>query len=123
MIAQGDLYWADLDRPIGSEPGYSRPALVVQSDIFNDSPLKTVVCVMVTTNLRRADAPGNVFLPAWQVPGLPKDSVANVSQVYTLNKDRLRRRIGRLPEPLMDEVFEGLGQVLGRCAPPHSPLG
>lgn len=113
MIAQGELWWVKLDRPIGSEPGYRRPAIVVQSDMFNDTSVKTVICVMVTSNLRRADVPGNILLPAWQT-GLPKDSVANVSQVYTLNKDRLDYRIRTLPTSLVDEVFRGLRLILSR---------
>ena len=113
MIAQGEIWWVKLDRPIGSEPGFRRPAIVVQSDAFNDTSVNTVICVMVTSNLRRADAPGNVRLPAWQT-GLPKDSVANVSQVYTMNKDRFDYRVGPLPSTLVDEVFRGLRLILSR---------
>ncbi len=113
MIVQGDLWWVKLDRPLGSEPGFRRPAVVVQSNAFNTTSLSTAICVMVTSNLRRADAPGNVLLPAWQT-GLPKDSVANVSQVYTLNKDRFDRRVGSLPANLVDEVFRGLRLILSR---------
>ena len=88
MIAQGEVWWADLAELFGSEPGFRRPVAVVQGDAFNRSRISTVVCVALTSNLRWAEAPGNVLLSA-RLTGLPKDSVANVSQLVTL--DRARR--------------------------------
>ena len=77
VITQGDVWWADLGEPAGSEPGFRRPVLVVQGDAFNRSRIATVVCVVLTSQLKWADAPGNVLLSA-RATGLPKDSVANV---------------------------------------------
>ena len=87
MIGQGEIWWADLPEPTGSAPGYRRPVLIAQGDWLNLSQIATVVCVPVTTNLRWAEAPGNVLLSA-RVTGLPKDSVANVSQVVTIDRGR-----------------------------------
>jgi len=85
VIAQGEVWWADLGEPSGSEPGFRRPVVVVQGDAFNRSSLQTVVCVALTSNLRWGDAPGNVRLPA-RATGLPRDSVGNVSQLVTLDR-------------------------------------
>lgn len=98
MIAQGEVWWADLPAPTGSESRFRRPVVVVQGDSFNRSALRTVVCVVLTSNLKWADAPGNVLL-APRATGLPRDSVANVSQVITLDKTSLTERAGRLPRP------------------------
>lgn len=122
MIEQGDLWWGNLPPPVGSEPGYHRPVIIIQSDRINRSRLPTTVCVMVTSNLRLLSAPGNVLLPQKQT-GLPMDSVANVSQIYTLNKSRFSERVGKLPEPLLAEVYRGLSLVLGRCVEPPPALG
>jgi mRNA interferase MazF len=98
VIAQGEIWWADLGEPTGSSPGLRRPVVVIQSDAMNRSRIATVVCVPLTSNLVWADAPGNVLLPA-QVTGLPKDSVANVSQIVTLDKRQLEDRVARLSKP------------------------
>ncbi len=87
--------------------------MVVQSDAFNQSRIATVVCVPVTSNLRWADAPGNVFLPA-TASGLDRDSVANVSQVITVDRSLLKRRVGHLPSRQIDLVLAGIAVVLGR---------
>lgn len=97
MIAQGDICWAELGDPEGSEPGDRRPLLVVQGNSFNRSRIATIVCVVLTSNLRRAQDPGNVPLPA-QATGLPKDSVANVSQIVTLDRAVLEPPVGRLAQ-------------------------
>lgn len=113
MIRRGDVYWADLGEPRGSEPGYRRPVLVVQSDAFNKSRIATVIVSVLSSNLELARAPGNVLLPK-SLTGLPKDSVANVSQLLTLDKEDLDEEvIGMLPGALMEEVGEGLLLVLG----------
>lgn len=113
MISQGEVWWADLGEPAGSEPGYRRPVVVVQGDAFNRSALRTVVCVSLTSNVRWADAPGNVFLPA-RATGLPKDSVANVSQLVTLDRDALVERAGVLSASSLELVLAGIDVVLGR---------
>jgi mRNA interferase MazF len=113
VISQGDVWWADLGDPQGSEPGYRRPVVIVQGDSFNRSKVSTVVCVPLTSNLRWADAPGNVLLDA-QASGLPKDSVANVSQVVTLDKTALTERAGALPEAKLELVLFGIDVVLER---------
>lgn len=113
MIAQGEIWWADLGEPVGSAPGFRRPVVVVQSDSFNRSRISTVVCVPLTSNLRWADAPGNVALDS-AATGLPKESVANVSQVVTLDRTSLTERVGTLPESKLDLVLYGIDVVLGR---------
>jgi mRNA interferase MazF len=113
VIAQGDVCWADLPDPVGSGPGYRRPVLVVQGDAFNRSRVATVVCVPLTSILKWADAPGNVELSA-KSTGLAKDSVANVSQIVTLDRDVLTERVGRVSKRQLELVFAGLDLVLGR---------
>ena len=113
MIAQGEVWWADLGEPAGSEPGFRRPVVVVQGDAFNRSSLRTVVCVSLTSNLRWADAPGNVLLPA-RATGLPRDSVANVSQLVALDRDALTERTGALSASSLELVLAGIDVVLGR---------
>jgi mRNA interferase MazF len=113
VIAQGEVWWADLGEPAGSEPGFRRPVVVVQSDAFNRSRIATVVCVTLTSNLRWAEAPGNVRLTARQT-GLPKDSVANVSQLVTLDRTALIERVGALSAKKLELVLVGIEIVLGR---------
>jgi mRNA interferase MazF len=111
-IQRGDVWWADLAQPRGSEPGHRRPVVIAQADAFNRSRISTVLCVVLTSNLRLAEAPGNVLVSA-KVAGLPKDSVANVAQVVTLDRAFLDEQIGRLPAGLMKAVDSGLKLVLG----------
>jgi mRNA interferase MazF len=113
VISQGDVCWADLREPAGSEPGYHRPVVVIQSNAFNRSRIATVVCIPLTSNLRWADAPGNVLLTAGAT-GLPKDSVANVSQPVTLDRQALTSVVGALPNAKFKLVLAGLDVVLGR---------
>lgn len=113
MIAQGEVWWADLGEPAGSEPGFRRPVVVVQGDAFNASSLRTVVCVALTSSLKWAEAPGNVLLPA-RATGLPKPSVANVSQLVTLDRAALAERAGRLSPSSLQLVLAGIDVVLGR---------
>ena len=112
VIHRGDIWWASLPEPSGSEPGYRRPILVVQVDAFNSSRIATVVGVVITSNTNLAKAPGNVSLPRAE-SGLPKDSVANISQLITLDKTYLTDRVGGLPAVLMDQVEDGLRLILG----------
>ena len=111
MIRRGQIWWADLEDPAASEPGYRRPVLIVQSDDFNRSRIQTVIAAVLTSNLRLSEAPGNVHLSARET-GLPKDSVANVSQIVTLDKDFLTRKAGRLNESAMQAVEDGIRLVL-----------
>jgi mRNA interferase MazF len=113
VIAQGEVWWADLGQPAGSEPGFRGPVVIVQGDAFNASALRTVVCVPLTSNLKWAEAPGNVLLPA-RATGLPKSSVANVSQIVTLDRDDLAERAGRLSASMLELVLAGIDIVLGR---------
>jgi len=113
VISQGDVWWADLADPLGSEPGFRRPIVVVQGDGFNRSALRTVVAVTLTSNLQWAAAPGNVRLTR-RATGLPRDSVANVSQIVTLDRSSLTERIGRLPSGKLELVLTGIDTVLGR---------
>lgn len=110
-MVRGELWWADLDEPRGSAPGYRRPVLVVSADAWNRSRIATVTCITVTTNLRLADAPGNVLLQA-DSGGLDEDSVANVSQVITVDKTTLTERIGALDPPLIRRIDAGLRRAL-----------
>ncbi len=113
VIAQGDIWWADLGDPIGSEPGFRRPVIVVQCDAFNQSRIATMVCVPLTSNLKWAEAPGNVRLTA-SATGLPKDSVANVSQVQTLDRGTLTDLAGRLGQRQLHAILAGIDVMLGR---------
>lgn len=110
-LGRGDIWWADLPEPVGSVPGYRRPILVVQSDPFNRSRLATVTVVALTANLRLVDAPGNVLIPSRE-SGLPRDSVANVSQVLTLDRGRLTERVRRLSSRVLAQVNDGLRLAL-----------
>ena len=113
VISQGEVWWADLPAPMGSGPGFRRPVVVVQGETLNRSRISTVVCVPLTSNLRWADAPGNVLLSA-RATGLPKDSVANVSQLLTLDRDLFTERVGKLPRAKVELLFTGIDIVLGR---------
>lgn len=111
VVQRREVWWADLEDPRGSEPGYRRPVLIVQADSFNRSRLRTVIAVVLTSNLRLLDAPGNVLLPSRNT-GLPKDSTAVVTQVITLDKEYLTERSGRIPPRLMAQVEAGLKLVM-----------
>lgn len=112
VVERGQVWWADLNEPSGSAPGFRRPVLVVQDDAFNRSRIRTVIAVVLTSNLRLVDAPGNVLIPA-KAAGLPRDSVANVSQVITIDRDFLTEPVGRLRGQLLKNVDTGLRLVLG----------
>lgn len=111
VVQRREVWWADLDEPRGSEPGFRRPVLIIQADSFNRSRLRTAIAVVLTSNTRLLSAPGNVLLAA-QATGLPKDSVANVAQVVTLDEDFLTERTGRIAPKLMARVDAGLKLVL-----------
>ncbi len=113
VVAQGQVCWADLPDPDGSGPGFRRPVVIVQGDAFNRSRIATVVCVPLTSNLRWADAPGNVLLHA-RTTGLPRDSVANVSQIVTIDRALLSEVVGQLPARQLQLILAGVDIVLGR---------
>lgn len=113
VISQGDVSWASLPDPVGSGPGFRRPVIVVQGDALNASRLATIVVVPLTSNLRLIAAPGNVSLPAGRT-GLPKDSVANVSQVSAVDRRLLEDRAGHLAQRDLQLVLAGIDLVLGR---------
>ncbi len=110
-MRRGEVWWASLRAPRGSEAGYRRPVLVLQSDPFNKSRIRTVICAVVTSNLRLGEAPGNVRLRR-RSAGLPRESVVNVSQLVTLNRSALTERSGRLSAGQLSRVEEGLRLVL-----------
>ena len=111
-MERGQVWWADLDEPAGSAPGFRRPLLIVQNDSFNRSRLRTLIGVVLTSNLRLVEAPGNVLIPA-RSSGLPKDSVANVSQIITVDRDFLGEPAGRIRGQLLKDIENGLRLVLG----------
>ena len=111
MIQRGDIWWADLQEPRGSEPGYRRPVVVIQSDAFNRSRIGTVVVAAISSNLDLVEAPGNVRLTRRESK-LSRESVVNVSQLLTLDRRILRERVGRLPAEVVKEVETGLRLVL-----------
>src|SRR3972149_4885617 len=107
VINQGDIYWIDLDEPSGSEPGYSHPHVVVQNNVFNASKISTVVVCALTSNIKRAQAPGNVLLEQGE-GDLPKQSVVLVSQIFTVDKSQLGELIGKLSEHRVGQILEGI---------------
>jgi len=110
-VRRGEIWWASLGEPRGSAPGFRRPVLVVQSNEFNESAIRTSICLAITSNMRLADAPGNVHLTR-RVSGLPHDSVVNVSQLITLDKHILTEKVGRLPAQSLRDVEAGIKLVL-----------
>lgn len=113
VVAQGDVWWASLPDPRGSGPGFRRPVVVVQGEAFNQSRLATVVVVPLTSNVRWAAAPGNVLLAARRT-GLPRDSVANVSQIVAVDRGILEDRTGHLSRAELELILGGIDLVLGR---------
>ena len=111
VIQRGEIWWADLPAPGGSEPGFRRPVVVMQADSFNRSRIQTIVAVALTSNLGRADSPGNVIISR-AASGLPKDSVANVSHVLTVARARLTKRERRLSALVVQSIERGLRLVL-----------
>jgi mRNA interferase MazF len=110
-VYRGEIWWAQLPDPVGSEPGYRRPVLIIQDDTFTQSRIRTVIVVIITSNIELANAPGNVLLPR-DATGLSRDSVVNVSQVLTVDKAFLTERIGSLAVRLQAEVDDGLRAVM-----------
>lgn len=110
-MRRGEIWWAELPDPEGSTPGYRRPVIVMQSDRFNRTRIRTVLVLILTSNLDLALAPGNVLIRR-QDSGLPKDSVANVTQVYTIDREMLTERVCTLTAALLHAIEDGLRIVL-----------
>ncbi len=111
VVRRGEIWWASLRSPRGSEPGYRRPVVIVQADTFNRSRISSVLAAVITSNLQLAAAPGNVRLTQRQSK-LPRDSVINVSQIVTLDKSYLTERVGRLPSEQLRQLDNGLRLAL-----------
>jgi mRNA interferase MazF len=111
VINQGDIYWIELNEPEGSGPGYKHPHVIVQNNLFNRSQIRTVLVCPLTTNLRRATAPGNVILDKKE-SHLPKQSVVNVSQVFTVDKSQLDEYVGTLSTKRIAEILNGIKLVM-----------
>jgi mRNA interferase MazF len=106
-IRQGDIFWIEQEEPQGSEPGYRRPFLVVQNNLYNQSRIHTVVVCALTTNLARAKAPGNVLLEPGE-GGITKESVVNVTQVFSVDKRSLEEYCGTISGRKLSQVLDGL---------------
>jgi mRNA interferase MazF len=113
LIRRGDVWWTQVAEPSGSEPGFDRPVVVVQSDAFTESGTRTVVVVPLTSNLAHADRPGTVVLSA-TATGLPRDSVARADQVFTADRRQFRARAGRLAPSALEQLYFALDVALGR---------
>ena len=111
VIRQGDVWWADLGEPRGSSPGFERPVVIIQSDFFNQTKIKTCVVAIITTNLRLANLDGNVLLST-RTSGLEEESVVNVSQIFTVDRQDLFDFVGTLSERKMEQIDKGLRLVL-----------
>ncbi len=111
MIRQGDVFWVDLDEPSAPEPGYRHPHVVIQNNVFNRSRINTAVVCALTSNLKRAESPGNVLLEEGEAD-LPKQSVVNVTQIFTVNKTGLVEKIGSLSRKRVSQILEGVMLVL-----------
>jgi mRNA interferase MazF len=107
VINQGDIYWIDLDEPKGLEPGYNHPHVVLQNNVFNASKINTVIVCVLSSNIKRAQAPGNVLLEKGE-GNLPKQSVVMVSQIFTVDKSQLGEFIGTLSEQRVKQILDGL---------------
>ena len=111
VIKRGEIWWAELPKPVRSEPGYRRPLLIVQANEFNKSKINTIIALAITTNVRLAGAPGNVLLSAKQST-LNKESVINISQIITIDKSFLTEKVHTISNKIMEAVEEGIKLVL-----------
>jgi mRNA interferase MazF len=111
VINQGDVFWVELEEPSGSEPGYRHPHVVIQNNVFNQSRINTVVVCVLTSNLKRAEAPGNILLEKGEA-NLPKQSVVNISQIFTVDKQALDEKIGTLSFKRVRQILDGLDLLL-----------
>ncbi|RQW03491.1 type II toxin-antitoxin system PemK/MazF family toxin [candidate division KSB1 bacterium] len=107
VINQGDVFWVDLGEPSESEPAYRHPHVIIQNNVFNRSRINTVIVCAITSNLKRASSPGNVLLKKNEA-NLPKASVVNISQIFTINKSDLIEKIGTLSRKRIDQILDGI---------------
>ena len=108
---RGEIWWASLNAPQGSSPGFRRPVLIIQANTFNHSKINTAICLVITSNTRLAGAPGNIFLSA-KDSGLPKDSLINISQIITIDKQYLTEMVKKVRPVLMEDVANSIKLVL-----------
>ena len=111
VISQGDIYWIDLGEPVGAQSAYRHPHVVIQNNVFNRSRIATVVVCALTSNLKRSSVPGNVLLEIDE-GNLPKQSVVNVSQIFTVSKDQLQQKIGTLNQERIKQILAGVKLVI-----------
>ena len=107
VVNQGDIYWVEVDEPSGSEPGYTHPHVVIQNNLYNQSKIRTVIVCALTSNLKYTNVPGNVLLEKGEA-NLPKASVINVSQIFTIDKSQLGEYIGTLTQKRIYQILDGL---------------
>jgi len=110
-IKQGDIFWIEFDEPLGSEPGYRRPCVIVQNNIFNQSAIRTVVVCLLTSNMDRVNLPGNVLLEQGQ-GGVTKASVVNITQIFTVNKNDLIEYLGSIPQQKLKQIISGINILI-----------
>ena len=110
-MERGEIYWVNFGLPLGSEPGYRRPAVILQSNTFNHTRIRTTICAVLTSNLDLLQAPGNILIET-TASGLPKDSVLNISQIYTVDKQSVEEKIGRLPEKYFPRIDASIRLIL-----------
>jgi mRNA interferase MazF len=111
-MIRGEIWWAEFGIPYGSEAGFTRPVLIVQDDSFNESKIRTIIVLPLTTNLRLFDAPGNVFLRKNESK-LDNDSVIIVAQLYAIDRGRFKTKISKVTKKIMEQVETGMMLVLG----------
>lgn len=111
VVERGEIWWSELHDPVGSGPGYDRAVLIIQSEFFNESSITTVIVAIITTNMDLAEMPGNISLTQ-RVSGLPKESVVNITQLFTIDKRLLKERVGTLPARKMQQIDTSLKFVL-----------
>ncbi|WP_036478357.1 type II toxin-antitoxin system PemK/MazF family toxin [Myxosarcina sp. GI1] len=111
VIKQGDIYWIDLGEPIGAQSAYRHPHVVIQNNVFNQSRIATVIVCALTSNLKRANAPGNILLEKDEA-NLPKQSIVNVSQIFTVSKEQLQQKIGTLSKVRIEQILAGIQLVI-----------
>jgi mRNA interferase MazF len=111
VIQQGDIYWIDLGKPVGAQSAYRHPHVVIQNNVFNRSRIATVLVCALTSNFKRVNAPGNVLLEKNEA-NLPKQSVVNVSQIFTVSKEQLQQKIGTLDKVRIEQILAGIQLVI-----------